>query len=227
PGVATRKEPEGRGYLMAKRQPSRCTVCSSGERAAIELGMARGMSYARLSKRFGVSSASIGRHRRGGHVPEAMRNKQAAIALAGSAASLETLRRDESEGLLSHLVGQRSRLYAILDEAEQEDLKIAATIHARITSNLDLEARLLDQIGGRATIVNNSLIIEPSYLRLRQALLNALAPSQLRAARLAVVAALRAVETAEPSDEPLAIDATATTEEPIESSIHLANRVEP
>jgi len=197
------------------------------------------MSYARLSKRFGVSSASIGRHRRGGHVPEAMRNKQAAIALAGSAASLETLRRDESEGLLSHLVGQRSRLYAILDEAEQEDLKIAATIHARITSNLDLEARLLDQIGGRATVINNSLVISPSYLRLRQLLLNALAPSQFRAARMAIVVALRAVETAEPTDEPPAIDttteerdeavameATATTEEPIESPIHLANRVD-
>jgi hypothetical protein len=34
---------------------------------------------------------------------------------------------------------------------------------------------------------------------------------------MAVVAALRAVETAEPSDEPVAIDAVATTtEEPIE-----------
>jgi hypothetical protein len=206
------------------RQVSRCSACSHPERGAIETLMARGLSYRVLAKRFGVSQAALGRHRRNKHCPEAVADKALAIALTGRDISLADLRRDESEGLLGHLVSQRGRLYNILDRAEGVgespallDLRAAAAIHSRLTANLEATARLLGEIGTHSTTVTNNLIVAPQYLELRAKLLEALSPPQFRAARMAVVAALREIETAEPSDEPVAIDAVATTtEEPIE-----------
>src|SRR5271169_6046250 len=100
------------------RQVSRCSICSHPDRGAIETLMARGLSYRALAKRFGVSQASLGRHRRNKHCPPAVANKALAVALTGRDVSLADLRRDESEGLLGHLVSQRGRLYNILDRAE-------------------------------------------------------------------------------------------------------------
>lgn len=226
------------------RQVSRCSVCSHSERGAIEVMMARGLSYRVLAKRFGVSQAALGRHRRNKHCPEAVANKALAIALTGRDVSLADLRRDESEGLLGHLVSQRGRLYNILDRAEGVgespallDLRAAAAIHRALTSNLEQTARLLGEIGAHSTTITNNLVIAPEYLALRSSLLEALSPPQFRAARAAVVSALRQIETVEPSDEPATIDATPTIEEhdeavaieatPIEYPTDLANRVEP
>lgn len=196
------------------RQVSRCSVCSHSERGAIEVMMARGLSYRVLAKRFGVSQAALGRHRRNSHCPPAVADKALAIALTGRDANLADLRRDESENLLGHLISQRGRLYNILDRAEGLgespallDLRAAAAIHARLTANLELTARLLDEIGTHSTTVTNNLIVAPQYLELRAKLLEALSPPQFRAARHAVVAALRAIETIEPTDEPLTVEA--------------------
>ena len=195
------------------RQVSRCSVCSHSERGAIEVMMARGLSYRVLAKRFGVSQAALGRHRRNSHCPE-VANKALAIALTGRDVSLADLGRDESEDLFGHLVSQRGRLYNILDRAEGVgespallDLRAAAAIHARLTANLELTARLLDEIGTHSTTVTNNLIVAPQYLELRAKLLEALSPPQFRAARHAVVAALRDIETIEPTDEPLTVEA--------------------
>jgi hypothetical protein len=184
----------------------RCTVCAHGERGAIEASLCRGTSYRALSKRHGLSVAALGRHRRS-HVPEPLRDKLGALALVGCEVSLDALRRDESAGLLGHLVNQRARLYAILDLAEDQDLKVAAAIHARLTATLELTAKLLDQIGGHSTTIQNNLIVAPEYLALRAALLKALAPPEFRAARQAVSVALRAIESTTPERD--AIDAVA------------------
>ncbi len=186
-----------------------CSACTHGERGAIDASLCRGTSYRILAKRYGLSIAALGRHRRS-HLPERLRDKLGALALVGpTEISLDALRRDESEGLLSHLVNQRARLYSILGEAEEEDFKAAAAIHARLTANLELTAKLLDQIGGHSTTIQNNLIVAPEYLALRAALLKALAPPEFRAARQAVSAALRDCEANQPEHD--AIDTVATS----------------
>ena len=87
------------------------------------------------------------------------------------------MRRDESEGLLLHLVNQRAAIYDLLDGADE---KFAAPYHARLTANIELEAKLFNQIGGRSMTVNNALVIAPEYLALRAALLKALAPPEFQ-----------------------------------------------
>jgi hypothetical protein len=106
------------------------------------------VSYARLAKKHQVSIAALGRHRRGGHLPSALVDKATALALTGQEVSLAALRRDESEGLLGHLVNQRQRLYAMLDSAEAEDIKLALGVHGRLTDSLRLLA--LEPLGGQA-----------------------------------------------------------------------------
>jgi hypothetical protein len=56
---------------MAKR-PSKCTVCSHREHAAIDLGLARGVSVRALAKRYRLGSDSIYRHSRA-HLPPQLR----------------------------------------------------------------------------------------------------------------------------------------------------------
>ena len=103
--------------------------------------------------------------------------------------SLDALRRDESEGLLSHLVNQRARLYAILDLAEDQDFKVAAAIHARLSrhTRTNGQACLIGLADIQRPFGENNLVIAPEYLALRAALLKALAPPEFRAARQAGV----------------------------------------
>jgi len=142
---------------------------------------------------------------------EQLRERSAAIALTGREVSLQELRRDESEGLLGHIVNQRGRIYSLLDRAEEEDFRLAIGLHARLTANIELEARLLNEIGGHTTTVTQNLIVAPAYLQLRAALLRALAPGEFAAARKAVVSALRSIEAPQPDDgntiEPIAAPA--------------------
>jgi hypothetical protein len=179
-----------------------CRTCLSGERAAIEHARASGQSLKKLSARFGLSKQSIQRHFANDHTPAIIRDKQAAIALVGAAVDLDQLRATENDGLLRHIASARSKLYQLLDKAGG-DVKTATAVHNAITSNLTLLAKVLGQVGGSSTTVNQNLIISPDYLRMRSTLLKALSPPEFRAARLAVAAALRLVEAA---PEPKAIE---------------------
>lgn len=195
---------------MKPCQPSQCTICRHSERGAIEVSISRGASYKTVARRHNVSAAAISRHRKN-HMSEQLRERSAAIALTGREVSLQELRRDESEGLLGHIVNQRGRIYSLLDRAEEEDFRLAIGLHARLTANIELEARLLNEIGGHTTTVTQNLIVAPAYLQLRAALLRALAPGEFAAARKAVVSALRSIEAPQPDDgntiEPIAAPA--------------------
>jgi hypothetical protein len=173
-----------------------CGPCNSGERAALEHARAAGQTLGKLSRRYGLSKASLQRHFSSNHVPPALRDKQKAIALVGAECDLKILREQESDGLLRHVASQRGKLYGLLDKAEDlGDIKTAALVHGRITQNLRLGADVLGMVGASATTINQSLVISPDYLRLRSALLQALGP--FREARLAVAMALRSIEVPE------------------------------
>jgi hypothetical protein len=173
----------------------RCTVCDSDDRARIELGLSKKVSYQRLSDKFGVSKDAIGRHRRS-HMPSQL---LAALQRHGkpTAVDLEKLKQEESEGLLQTVAAQRGRIWQALGVCEEmEDWNAVSRFHAQLNSNLNLTAKIVGEIetGNRTTI--NQLIVSPEYITLRSALVQALSPYP--EARRAVSEVLRGLESERP-----------------------------
>lgn len=114
-----------------------------------------------------------------------------------SAEDLEQLRVTESEGLLSHLIAQRGRLYALADGAEQiGDTSAAAKVHGQLSRNLELTGKLLGDLRTGSQTVTQNLVVLPEYHHLRVALVQALA--KFPEARQAVTAALQRMEASSP-----------------------------
>jgi hypothetical protein len=126
-----------------------------------------------LSKRFGIPSPSLFRHRKNHLTPQI----RAAILAAAkpSEIDLEQLQRSESEGLLASLVAQRARLQMLSEMAfEAHELHCATNIEKAITQSLELTSRLLGMIIQHHEVKSTSILISADYLKLRQTILTAL-----------------------------------------------------
>ncbi len=191
---------------MTKKGPP-CSICVHPRRHQIEIGLVHHVPMRVLAARFEVSLDAVWRHRHNHLTPQVA----AAIRAARkpSEIDLEALQRNESEGLLAQLVAQRARLQQHSDLA----LELADVVHAiaaerAITSNLELVSRLLGQLVQRHDVRHRSILVLPDYLRLRQALIEALRPFP-DAAR-AVGRALHTIEAeaaTENAKRPLVIEA--------------------
>ena len=173
---------------MTKR-PSKCTVCSHREHAAVDLGLARGVSVTALARRYRVSTDSLYRHAKA-HLPPQLR----ATLIAGPdlAIDLDKLRETESQSLLANLIALRQRLLAGLDLAEEyADAHMLTRVSAQLHTNLELTAKLVGDLGTGSTTINNVLVL-PAYVAMRIALVQALAP--FADARQAVAAVLHTLE---------------------------------
>ena len=167
----------------------RSTVAEHRERAAIELAIARGVSYRSIAKRYGVGFDSVGRHARN-RMPPQLRAKL--IAGPDLDIDLGRLRETESQSLLMHLVGLRNRLFASLDVAEEcGDSAMVARVAHQLHENLNITGKLLGDLGVGSTTIHNYLIT-PMYIEMRTTLVRALVAYP--EARIAVAQALRAVE---------------------------------
>jgi hypothetical protein len=175
--------------LMAKR-PSKCTVCSHREHAAIDLGLARGVSVRALAKRYRLGSDSLYRHAKA-HLPPQLR----ASLIAGPSiegVDLDRLRETESQSLLINLIALRNRLFGSLDIAEEcGDGNMISRVAGQLHKNMELVGRLLGDLGV-GTINNTNILIAPQYVTMRVALVQALAP--FADARQAVAAVLHKLE---------------------------------
>lgn len=175
------------------RERGECKTCFHHERAVIELGLAQGRSVSAMAKRFGVSVFSLYRHRRA-HMPPAVIER----ALRGTDSgllveNLEDLKLSEGERLLSNIVAVRGRLYRLAESAEKVgDYKAATYSYGHILRTLEAAGKMLDGFKGAQQTVINQLIVSGDYLRLRAALINALAPYP--EARQAVAKVLRDME---------------------------------
>ena len=183
---------------------TQCQVCNSPERARIELGLANRVPPRALAKRYGLHRDAIWRHGKN-HMPPALK---AALqrSLRPEQVDLDQLKRSESEGLMQHLVGQRGRLYALLDTCEEiGDTKAAVGTHGAITKNLSLTARLLGELQTGSQTTVNMLVTSPQYVELRAGLIRALHP--FPQARRAVSAVLKDLEGEAPhiTGTPLAL----------------------
>jgi hypothetical protein len=174
---------------MMGKPGRQCSICEHREHAAIDLAFARGVSAEAIAKRYGVGPDSVLRHAKA-HIPAQLRAK----LLAGPDLSidLDKLKETESQSLLSHLVALRHRLFASFDQAEiVGDFNMTARVASQLHRNLELTGKLLGDLGIGSTTINNVLVM-PSYIELRVALVQALAP--YGEARQAVAAVLHKLE---------------------------------
>src|SRR5262245_31244727 len=173
---------------MGKRG-TQCTVCAHREASAIDLALARGVSVTVLARRYDLGTDSIYRHR-ANHLPATVRAK----LLAGPEIEidLDQLRESESQSLLANLVALRHRLFASLDVAEEcGDANMVSRITSQLHRNLEITGQLLGDLGIGSTTVN--VLIQPQYIELRVALVQALAA--FPEAKLAVAQALHQLES--------------------------------
>ncbi len=164
-------------------------MCRHREHAAIDLGLARGVSYEALARRYKLGADALRRHAKN-HLPPQLR----ASLLAGPDISLDldALRETESQSLLANLVAVRHRLYASLDAAETGgDTGMAARVVSQLHKNLELTGRLLGDLNTGGSSVTN-ILVSPVYVEMRVELVRALMP--FPEARSAVAAVLHQLE---------------------------------
>lgn len=178
-----------------------CSICRNDQCAAVDQALANGLSAAQASRRFSLSVDSLRRHKKNHIPPEVIRKARRRQLLGEQKYNLEELRQHESENLLARLVRQRLDLLKLIGSMETNDPRGAVRGHATLLQNLELEGKLLGELGQHATTnIQQNLIVAPEYLRLRQLLNEALRP--FPAARQAVLAALRSVESSTDPNEP-------------------------
>jgi hypothetical protein len=178
--------------MAGPRPYARCTVCRHGERARIELLLARGASKRHIGDKFGLGADSVWRHWTNGHVPEHVKASLAIKALKPGA-ELAKLVTDESIGLLENLQRIRATLYAQFDaSAEVGDRQSVGALAGRLHENLSIAARSTGELQKHAPGSVTNILLAPAYLDLRSALLQALRP--FPEASRAVAEAFRRVE---------------------------------
>jgi len=194
---------------------ARCTICEHPRRAEVDVSLCRGMSYARVAKRYTkagepkVSLGAVGRHARR-HLPSQLRDRAVARALgASSEVTLAQLKSSESESLLSNLLSNRARYHSVQDRSRDAgDLANELLAGRLIDSNLKITGALIGSLTQHAQSLTQNIFVTPSWFRIRSTILSALRP--YRAAREDVARALLAIE-AQPAKEaaPPVIDTVA------------------
>jgi hypothetical protein len=142
-----------------------------------------------LARRYDISTDSLYRHRRA-HLPAQLRAKL--IAGPDIDIDLDRLRESESQSLLANLVALRHRLFASLDVAEEcGDSNMVCRVTSQLHQNLELKGKLLGDLGVGHNVTQN-ILIQPAYVEMRVALVDALAT--FPEARQAVAAVLHRLE---------------------------------
>jgi hypothetical protein len=175
------------------------------KRAQIEYDLARGVPVPVVAQTYGVARTSAYRFRR--KLPAQLKAAKMVKRLR-SEADLESLRVDESRGILVDLAQQRARLLLV------QDALMAAGDHRKtifasqaIQRNIQLVGRYLGEFAAVSVQQTVSVLITPQYLDLRAALLRALKPYP--EAAKAVAQALHETETRASTPAPPMIEAVA------------------
>jgi hypothetical protein len=160
---------------MAASKP--CSICTHDRRHQIEIGLVHRVPLRALAVRFQCSPDALHRHRHRHLTPQMAAAILVAQRSSASAVELETLQRNEAEGLLAQLVSQRARLQQQSDLAlDLGNASAAVACERAITSNLELVAKLLGQLVQRHEVTHANILISSDYLNLRSAIVRALQP---------------------------------------------------
>lgn len=144
--------------------PRQCSICVHKKRRAIDDAIIAGEALRRIASRYGVSDASLRRHR-DRHISELM-----------AAAAVEAQVEDVAYG--GTLTEAVERLRAQADEIrtkalEDEDLPTALRAIATMGRLIELQARLLQQIQDAPTV---NILIQPEWIQVQAVLTQALEP---------------------------------------------------
>jgi hypothetical protein len=174
-------------------RPHHSVIEKHPRRGEIEADIARGVSERVIARKYDISRDVVHRWSKT-KIPPQLR-AQRYVGLLNATSDLETLRIEESDGLLKNLAMQRARLLLAQDKAiEKQSLMAISYLSAQVHKNLELVGRYLGEFAKHTIQTNVSILIQPEYLRLLSALLQALAP--FPEAKFAVVAALHDIEGA-------------------------------
>lgn len=195
-------------------------MCTSPHRAQIDIGLVNGLSCKSLGERFNLGNDAIERHA----TNHLLAQQRAAILSAQNPTGidLEQLKVSEAEGLLSHVLTQRSRLHTLGELAlEYQDIKAAVSVETAIGANLSLAAKLLGQLVSVHDHRHSSLLLTPDYIQLRTCLVDALRP--FPDASRVVAAALHQLE----SNAALDITNRATRPKPAPAAVQVIEHEPP
>jgi hypothetical protein len=176
---------------VKKTRLSRSLIGKDPRRPEIERALALGVPMQQVGRKYGYTIGAIKRHR--DNMPAQLKAAIIAATLKPKEGDLDRLRIDESEGILGGLAGQRARLLLLQDQAiEVGAVDTANRLSNTIHRNIELVGRYLGQFASHHVSTKVSILISEDYLRVRQAITEALRPH--REARLAVSAALQTIE---------------------------------
>ena len=151
----------------------RCSICTHEQRAAIDAALIAGQSYRKISKRFGVSRSTLGRHFR-----------QHLLPLLAERSDVDP------DDLLAQLEELRRQAQAIKDRAEAEgDLRTALQGIRELVRIVELLAKIRGELAAQPTV---NVLLSPQWVTVRTVLLKALRP--FPEARAAAAAALLEVD---------------------------------
>jgi hypothetical protein len=174
-------------------RPHHSVIEKHPRRSEIEHDIARGVSERVVARKYDVSRDVIHRWSKTKIPPQLKAQRYVGLIKAGD--SLEQLRLEESDNLLKNLAMQRARLLLAQDKAiAKQNLTATSYLSAQIHKNLELVGRYLGEFAKHTVQTNISIRVQPEYLKLRTALLQALA--DYPDAKWAVAAVLYDIEGA-------------------------------
>jgi hypothetical protein len=140
--------------------PRVCTVCTHGQRMAIDQALVAGDAYRGIAQRFAASADAVLRHK--GHLPSAMVQAQAAQEVA------------RADGLLGQLATLQADARRIGGKAETAgDLRTALAGIRELVRIVELTAKMIGELDERP---QGNVLVAPEWLQVRAALLDALRP---------------------------------------------------
>lgn len=114
--------------------PRTCTICSHGDKEAINKELVDGVSLRNIAKRFDTSAPSLFRHKQD-HLP-------VALALAKEAGDIA-----QSDDLLSRLVDLQDKAVNILDKAEKAgDMRTALMAVREVRATMELVGKVTGEL---------------------------------------------------------------------------------
>jgi hypothetical protein len=138
--------------------PKRCLVCTHPRREEVDRAIARGEPYVAISRVYGISRHSIGRHAKL-HLPVAVREAARTQLLEHGGTILDQVRRLNAKAL------------QLLDEAAaQRRYTGAAAFLKEARELLTLEARLLGELDGNRVEVHTHLDVRALAVRIAREL---------------------------------------------------------
>lgn len=153
-----------------------CKVCSHPERPEIDEALAAGQAHRAIARRFGVTRDSIDRHAANHLTPALVRLRE---------------RREErgAARVVDRVSRLANRLEAMLDGLEEQGAAQGPMLQTirELRPSLELLAKLTGELRPETAVQVVNVTTSPSWVRIRTALVDALAPYPAAAAAVADV----------------------------------------